>query len=71
VLDGVVNAKGLGETLQDLPDAPISKGVDLGVKQGLAVGEPARSIGLDPKDIGHPMNWKAARIDKLVAATDF
>jgi FecR protein len=71
VLEGVVNAKGLGETLTDLPDAPISKGIDLSVKQGLAVGEPARSIGLDSKDIGHPMNWKAERIDKLVSATDF
>ena len=71
VLEGVVNAKGIGETLEDLPDAPISKGIDLGEKEGLAVGEPARSIGLDPKDLGHPMNWKAERIDKLVSATDF
>jgi hypothetical protein len=72
VLDGVVHAKGIGETLDDLPNAPVSKdGVDLGVKQGLAVGEPARSIGLDPKDLGHAMNWKPARIDTLVSATDF
>jgi hypothetical protein len=72
VLEGVVNAKGLGETIEDLPNLPISKGgVDLTVKQGLAVGEPARSIGLDAKDMGLPMNWKAARVDKLVAATDF
>jgi hypothetical protein len=71
VLDGVVNAKGIGETLEDLPNAPIASGVDLSVKQGLAVGEPARSIGLDAKDMGHPMNWKPERIDKLVAATDF
>jgi hypothetical protein len=70
VLEGVVNAKGLGETLEDLPNAPISKGVDLQVKQGLAVGEPARSIGLDAKDMGHPIVWKEERVDKLVAATD-
>jgi ferric-dicitrate binding protein FerR (iron transport regulator) len=72
VLEGVVNAKGLGETKADLPDLPISKGgVDLTVKQGLAVGEPARSIGLDAKDMGKPMNWKPDRVSKLVAATDF
>ena len=72
VLEGVVNAKGLGETVEDLPNLPISKGgVDLTVKQGLAVGEPARSIGLDAKDMGQPMNWKPERVDKLVAATDF
>ena len=71
VLEGTVNAKGVGETLEDLPNAPVSKGVDLGVKQGLAVGEPARAIGLDAKDMGHPMTWKAERINKLVAATDF
>ena len=71
VLEGVVNAKGVGETLQDLPNAPIAKGVDLKQKEGLAVGEPARSIGLNAKDMGHPMNWKAERINKLVSATDF
>ena len=71
VLEGTVNAKGVGETLEELPNAPVSKGVDLGVKQGLAVGEPARAIGMDAKDMGHPINWKAERIDKLVAATDF
>jgi hypothetical protein len=71
VLEGTVNAKGKGETLEDLPDAPVSKGVDLGVKQGLAVGEPARTIGMDAKDMGHPINWKDERINKLVAATDF
>ena len=71
VLEGTVNAKGKGETLDELPDAPVSKGVDLGVKQGLAVGEPARAIGMDAKDMGHPINWKSERIDKLVAATDF
>ena len=71
VLEGTVNAKGVGETLAELPNAPVSKGVDLGVKQGLAVGEPARAIGMDAKDMGHPINWKAERIDKLVAATDF
>jgi len=27
--------------------------------------------GLDAKDMGHPMTWKQARIDKLVSATDF
>src|ERR1044071_2363147 len=32
VLEGTVNAKGKGETLDQLPNAPISKGVDLGVK---------------------------------------
>jgi hypothetical protein len=71
VLEGTVNAKGKGETLEELPDAPVSKGVDLGVKQGLAVGEPARAIGMDAKDMGHPINWKQPKIDKLVAATDF
>jgi hypothetical protein len=71
VLEGTVNAKGKGETLEELPDAPVSKGVDLGVKQGLAVGEPARAIGMDAKDMGHPINWKAERINKLIAATDF
>ena len=71
VLEGTVNAKGKGETLEELPDAPVSKGVDLGVKQGLAVGEPARAIGMDAKDMGHPINWKAERINKLVSATDF
>jgi hypothetical protein len=55
-----------------LPNAPIATtGVDLGVKQGLAVGEPARALGMDPKDMGKVINWKAERIDKLVAATDF
>ncbi|HVT53376.1 MAG TPA: FecR domain-containing protein [Dongiaceae bacterium] len=73
VLDGVVNAKGLEDVKEDLPNLPIASaaGVDLTVKQGLAVGEPARSIGLDAKDMGHPMAWKAARVDKLLAATDF
>jgi hypothetical protein len=71
VLEGTVNAKGKGETLEELPDAPVSKGVDLGVKQGLAVGEPARALGMDPKDLGKVINWKAEKIDKLVASTDF
>jgi hypothetical protein len=71
VLEGTVNAKGKGETLEELPDAPVSKGVDLGVKQGLAVGEPARTLGMDPKDLGKVINWKAEKIDKLVSATDF
>jgi hypothetical protein len=71
VLEGTVNAKGVGETLEELPNAPVSKGVDLGVKQGIAVGEPARAIGMDAKDMGHPINWKPERINKLVAATDF
>ena len=71
VLHGVVHAQGLGETLDDLPTAPVSKGVDLTVKQGLAVGEPARSIGLDANDMGHPITWKPERVEKLVSATDF
>jgi hypothetical protein len=71
VLEGTVNAKGIGETLDDLPNAPIAKGVDLGVKQGLAVGEPARALGMDPKDMGKVITWKAEKIDKLVSATDF
>ena len=71
VLEGTVNAKGVGETLSDLPSAPIAKGVDLGVKQGLAVGEPARALGMDPKDMGKVINWKAEKIDKLVSATEF
>jgi hypothetical protein len=71
VLEGTVNAKGVGETLSDLPSAPIAKGVDLGVKQGLAVGEPARALGMDPKDMGKVINWKAEKIDKLVASTEF
>jgi hypothetical protein len=73
VLDGVVNAKGLSDVQEDLPNLPIATaaGVDLKVQQGLAVGEPARSIGLDAKDMGHPMTWKQTRIDKLVSATDF
>jgi len=71
VLEGTVNAKGIGETLEDLPNAPIAKGVDLGVKQGLAVGEPARAVNMDPKDMGKVINWKAEKIDKLVASTEF
>jgi hypothetical protein len=71
VLEGTVNAKGVGETLSDLPNAPIAKGVDLGVKQGLAVGEPARTLGMDPKDMGKVINWKQPKIDKLVASTEF
>jgi hypothetical protein len=71
VLEGKVNAKGVGETLSDLPNAPIAKGVDLGVKQGLAVGEPARALGMDPKDMGKVINWKAEKIDKLVSSTEF
>lgn len=71
VLEGTVNAKGVGETLTELPNAPIAKGVDLGVKQGLAVGEPARALGMDPKDLGQVINWKAPKIDKLVSATEF
>lgn len=71
VLEGTVNAKGVGETLDDLPNAPIAKGVDLGVKQGLAVGEPARALGMDPKDMGKVIDWKAEKINKLVSATDF
>jgi len=71
VLEGKVNAKGIGETLSDLPNAPIAKGVDLGVKQGLAVGEPARALGMDPKDMGKVINWKSEKIDKLVSATEF
>jgi len=71
VLEGTVNAKGKGETLEELPNAPVSKGVDLGVKQGLAVGEPARALGMDPKDMGKVINWKAEKIDKLVSSTDF
>lgn len=71
VLEGTVNAKGVGETLDDLPNAPIAKGVDLGVKQGLAVGEPARALGMDPKDMGKVIDWKAEKIDKLVSSTEF
>jgi hypothetical protein len=71
VLEGTVNAKGVGETLSDLPNAPIAKGVDLGVKQGLAVGEPARALGMDPKDMGKVINWKAEKINKLVSSTEF
>jgi hypothetical protein len=71
VLEGKVNAKGVGETLSDLPNAPIARGVDLGVKQGLAVGEPARALGMDPKDMGKVINWKAEKIDKLVSSTEF
>jgi hypothetical protein len=71
VLEGTVNAKGIGETLDQLPNAPIAQGVDLGAKQGLAVGEPARALGMDPKDLGKVINWKAAKIDKLVSATEF
>jgi hypothetical protein len=71
VLEGTVNAKGIGETLEDLPNAPIAKGVDLGVKQGLAVGEPARAVNMDPKDMGKVINWKAEKINKLVASTEF
>jgi hypothetical protein len=71
VLEGTVNAKGVGETLNELPNAPISKGVDLGVKQGLAVGEPARALGMDPKDLGQVIDWKAPKIDKLVSSTEF
>ena len=71
VLEGTVNAKGIGETLSDLPNAPIAKGVDLGVKQGLAVGEPARALGMDPKDMGKVINWKAEKINKLVSSTEF
>jgi hypothetical protein len=71
VLEGTVNAKGVGETLSDLPNAPIAKGVDLGVKQGLAVGEPARALGMDPKDLGKVINWKAEKINKLVSSTEF
>lgn len=71
VLEGTVNAKGIGETLSDLPNAPIAKGVDLGVKQGLAVGEPARALGMDPKDMGKVIDWKQPKIDKLVSSTEF
>jgi hypothetical protein len=71
VLEGTVNAKGVGETLDDLPNAPIAKGVDLGVKQGLAVGEPARTLGMDPKDMGKVINWKQPKIDKLISSTEF
>lgn len=71
VLEGTVNAKGIGETLSDLPSAPIAKGVDLGAKQGLAVGEPARALGMDPKDMGKVINWKAEKINKLVSSTEF
>lgn len=71
VLEGTVNAKGIGETLDDLPNAPIAKGVDLSQKQGLAVGEPARALGMDPKDMGKVINWKAEKIDKLVSSTEF
>jgi hypothetical protein len=71
VLDGVVNAKGVGETVDQLPNAPITRGVDLGVKQGIAVGEPARALGMDPKDLGRPIQWKEEKINKLVTSTDF
>jgi hypothetical protein len=71
VLEGTVNAKGIGETLDQLPNAPIAEGVDLGAKQGLAVGEPARALGMDPKDLGKVIDWKPAKIDKLVSATEF
>jgi hypothetical protein len=71
VLEGTVNAKGIGETLSDLPSAPIANGVDLGANQGLAVGEPARALGMDPNDMGKVINWKAEKINKLVSATEF
>jgi len=73
VLEGTINAKGLEDVKEDLPNLPIASaaGVDLTVKQGLAVGEPARSIGLEAKDMGKPMSWKPERVNKLVAATDF
>ena len=71
VLEGTVNATGGGETLGDLPNSPIAKGVDLGVKQGPAVGEPARALGMDPNDMGKVIAWKAEKIDKLVSSTEF
>jgi hypothetical protein len=70
VLEGVVRAQGVGETLTDLPSAPVSKGVDLKVNDGIAVGEPARSIGMKAEDMGRVIQWKQPRIDKLVDATD-
>jgi hypothetical protein len=70
VLDGVVRAQGIGQTLTDLPSAPVNKGVDLKVHDGIAVGEPARSLGMKTEDMGRVIQWKQPRIDKLVGATD-
>lgn len=71
VLEGVVRAQGIGDTLTDTPSAPINKGVDLKVNDGIAVGEPARSIGMKAEDMGRVIQWKQPKIDKLVNATDF
>jgi hypothetical protein len=70
VLEGVVRAQGIGQTLNQMPDAPINKGVDLKVHDGIAVGEPARSLGMKTEDMGRVIQWKQPRIDKLLAATD-
>jgi hypothetical protein len=70
VLEGVVRAQGIGDTLTNMPNAPVNKGVDLKVNDGIAVGEPARALGMKLEDMGRVIQWKQPRIDKLVDATD-
>ena len=71
VIEGKVAATATPETAGILPDAPIAKGVELEAGYGLLVGPPTRMLGVPLADIGRPMKWATAKIEKLRAATDF
>ncbi len=71
VLEGRVAAAATPETAADLPDAPIARGVELEAGWGLLVGPPTRMLGVPLADLGRPIKWPAAKVQKLERATEF
>lgn len=71
VIEGTVAATATAETVEDLPDSPIAKGVDLEAGYGMLIGPPTRMLGVPLADLGRPIKWPTAKIKKLETATDF
>ncbi len=71
VIEGRVAAAATPETAADLPDAPIAKGVELEAGWGILVGPPTRMLGVPLADLGRPIRWPAAKVEKLERATEF
>ena len=66
-----LSASSSPETIESLPDAPIAKGVELEAGYGMLVGPPTRMLGVPLGELGRPVKWSSAKIDKFKAATDF
>jgi hypothetical protein len=71
VIEGKVAAWAMPETAEYLPDAPVAKGVELDPGYGMVVGPPTRMLGIPLAELGRPIKWPTAKIDKLKTATDF